>query len=147
MTLIRFVIFTLIATFLVHPIGSTGASAHERATQEDLTISHEVDWQLPALAVHSDNREKHLDTVDQHNLRDTCCSSSGVCTAVLVQDARSLEPEGAMGAEAGVFQALMSRTVDTLLHPPNFRFYFPNPGSRPILDEFIRPVIFEGRFS
>ena len=114
----RFIIAALVFAFMAQPLGLVGANAyanayanvkhHELETFEQsakIDVTHEG-------AGHSRSSEPH-----DHN-GGACCSTSGVCIAILVECTRIFNVVSVASTDTNVIRALTARTVDALLHPP-----------------------------
>lgn len=99
------VIFALIAAFLVHPVGlaSAGVSA---VSVSDVNAEVKVATEQRAYS-------------DRHDHRGgVCCSTTGMCIAILIENLRPFEFGNSACRVTGSIRALTARTVDALLHPP-----------------------------
>tara|TARA_R110002110_G_scaffold89271_5_gene232578 strand:- start:1102 stop:1455 length:354 start_codon:yes stop_codon:yes gene_type:complete len=110
---IQIVIFALVASFLLPSTGTAKASAH--AHLEPVASS---------LLLHSDGLDddarivEHEDSLSEHDhLGGVCCSTSGMCIAILVEPLQVFDLVAPV-QESALIRSLSAQTVDTLLHPP-----------------------------
>ena len=117
----RFIIAALVFAFMAHPVGLVGANAyanvkhHELETFEQsakIDAAHERANHSRSSADHSRSSETH----DHHG--GACCSTSGVCIAILVECIRTFDVVRVGSTDISVIRALTATMVDTLLQPP-----------------------------
>lgn len=115
---IRMIIFALIAALVVHPVGLAGIGVEQMA--EDAHQAEHADLSLLLPTDHNGKQELgHINSGDRHDHRGgVCCSTSGMCIAILVERPNALEFDGKGAQCAGPVRTLTARTVDTPLHPP-----------------------------
>ena len=110
----RFVIFALIAAFLVHPVGLANADVERISEYADVSAASMID--VDAKAKVATERRAHFDRHDHRG--GVCCSTTGMCIAILMEDFRIFEFGNLGYRVTGSVRALTARTVDALLHPP-----------------------------
>jgi len=110
----RFVIFALIAAFLVHPVGLANADVERISGDADVSAASVIDVDSKVKVA-----TEHRAHSDRHDHRGgVCCSTTGMCIAILMEDLRTFEFGNSGCRVTGSIRALTARTVDALLHPP-----------------------------
>ncbi len=114
MICIRMAAFAILASFLLHPIGVASAATH---VHSDATAHEHVQH----LGAHGDDTRVlgHEDGLVNHGPADgACCSTSGMCVAILVVQSRVCEPMALDCKKRSLVRRPSAQIVATLLHPP-----------------------------
>lgn len=112
--MIRIVVFAIVTSFLLHPIGAASAVAHihsDSATHAEVQRSFGQDHDSRILE-HKDGLAKH-----DHS-GGACCSTGGMCIAILVVQSQVCQPLAIDCEKHSVVRSPSAHTVDTPLHPP-----------------------------
>lgn len=121
---LRFLVFALVVAFLVQPKGLASTTVFEAEGNINAHLMSVVNGGPIAT-----QEAGHHSFVDYHSSNDShdhqgesCCSSTGMCSAVLVGGYQIIYLARLVIDAAVDIRKLMSRTVDGLLHPPKIYF-------------------------
>lgn len=112
--MIRIVVFAIVMSFLLHPIGAAGAVAHmhsDSATHAEVQHSFGQDHDSRTL-------EQKDGLVKHDHSGGVCCSTSGMCIAILIVQSQVCQPLALDCEKHSVVRSPSAHIVDTPLHPP-----------------------------